>query len=113
PARYDGPRGRQADPERSPLYLHLNTGKRSVTLDLESETGIARFRDMAARADVLLESFEPAFLERAAITYDALRAANPRLVHLSLTPYGHTGPMSGYASTDITLFASTGAMYRE
>lgn len=112
-ARWETPRGTNADPERSPLFLHLNTGKRSVTLDLEAPGGLDRLVALAARADILLESLPPGRLESLGVTHERLRAANPALVHVSLTPYGHSGPMRNYAATDLTLFASGGAMYRE
>jgi crotonobetainyl-CoA:carnitine CoA-transferase CaiB-like acyl-CoA transferase len=113
PARFDGPRGRLEDPERSPFFLNLNTGKQSVTLDIETPAGIEVLRRLAARADVLLESLAPGTLEARGLAYDALRDANPGLLLASITPYGQTGPYRDYVATDITLFASSGAMYRE
>jgi crotonobetainyl-CoA:carnitine CoA-transferase CaiB-like acyl-CoA transferase len=62
---------------------------------------------------VLLESLAPGALASKGAAPEALREANPALVLASITPYGQTGPYRDYAATDITLFASTGSMYRE
>ncbi len=113
PARRDGPRGSIDDPERSPLFLHLNTGKQSAVLDLDTPGGVAQLRNIAARADVMIESLAPGVLARLGLGYEQLRATNPRLVLASITPYGQTGPYRDFAATDLTLFASGGAMYRE
>ncbi|MCB9491624.1 MAG: CoA transferase [Dehalococcoidia bacterium] len=112
-ARWETPRGAHGDPERSPLFLHLNAGKRSVVVDLETPVGVEQLCDLAARADILLESLTPSMLERSGITHERLVAANPELLRVSITPYGHTGPMRDFVATDLTLFASGGAMYRE
>ncbi len=112
-ARWETPHGASTDPERSPLFLHQNTGKRSVTLDLQTPEGLDRLVELASRADILLESLPPGQLEEHGAMHERLRAANPGLVHVSLTPYGHNGPMRDYVATDLTLFASGGAMYRE
>jgi crotonobetainyl-CoA:carnitine CoA-transferase CaiB-like acyl-CoA transferase len=113
PARREGPRGPIEDPERSPLFLHLNTGKQSAILDLETSEGVDHLRGIAAHADVLLESLAPGTLEELGLGYDELKANNPRLVLASITPYGQTGPYRDFAATDLTLFATGGAMYRE
>lgn len=113
PSRWETPRGAHADPERSPLFMHLNAGKRSVTLDLETADGLEQLCDLAARADILLESLPPTALDRWGMTHERLSVANPALLRVSVTPYGHTGPMRDFVATDLTLFASGGAMYRE
>ena len=111
--RWETPRGANTHPERSPLFLHQNTGKRSVTLDLQTPEGLDQLVELASRADILLESLAPGTLEGHGATHERLQASNPRLVHVSLTPYGHSGPMRDYVATDLTMFASGGAMYRE
>ena len=113
PSRRDGPRGTIDDLERSPLFLHLNTGKQSAVLNLDTAEGITRLRDIASRADVMLESLPPGTLADLGLGYEQLRATNPQLVLASITPYGQTGPYRDFAATDLTLFASGGAMYRE
>ena len=62
-ARWRGPFPGEVHPEKSALFLYLNTGKRSVTLDLEDEGGREILRRLLARADVLVEDLEPGTLE--------------------------------------------------
>jgi crotonobetainyl-CoA:carnitine CoA-transferase CaiB-like acyl-CoA transferase len=74
------------------MHLHLNRGKRSVTLDLRTETGQDVFRDLVARADVVVEAMRPGGLDRRGIGYEALRQINPRLVFVTISGFGMTGP---------------------
>ncbi len=113
PARHEGPRGLVFDRERAPLFLHLNRGKRSVVCDLGDAGQTERLRRLILTADVLIESLAPGTLAEYGLGYRELSAANPALIMASVTPYGQTGPYSRFAATDLTLFASTGAMYRE
>ena len=113
PARRAGPRGRVADPERSPTFLHLNTNKESVVLDLDAPEDAAALRTLAAGADVVLESLRPGTLADLGCGYRALAERNGGLVLCSITPFGQDGPAAGRLATDLTLFAASGAMYRE
>ncbi len=113
PSRFEGQRGRIDDPERSPVFLHLNTNKESLALDIEHEQGRGLLRRLAERADVLLESLPPGRMAELGIEWERLREVNPRLVMCSITPYGQTGPYRDRVATTLTLFASSGAMYRE
>ncbi|RZL83875.1 MAG: CoA transferase [Rhodococcus sp. (in: high G+C Gram-positive bacteria)] len=75
--------------------------KRCVNLDLRTETGRQIFLDLAATADVVVESFRPGTLERWGLGYDVLREVSPRLVLARVSGYGQTGPYAtrpGYAS---------------
>src|SRR6058998_3004014 len=74
-----------ADPERSLLWLALNTSKRGVTLDLERPRGRELCLGLAARADVLLESDAPGRMAARGLGWDTLHARNPRLIHASIT----------------------------
>src|SRR5271163_310143 len=80
------------------MHLHLNRGKRSVTLDLRAEEGKRVFRDLARRADVVVEAMRPGALERLAVGPTNLRPDNPRLVFASISGYGATGPYKDYPS---------------
>ena len=99
--------------ERVALYLHLNTNKRSVALDLESERGRGLLRDLALQCDVVVESMSPGVAEGLGIGYQTLSAHRPDIVMTSVTPFGQTGPYSGWEYTELTIFAMTGAMNRE
>ncbi len=112
PARNMGPFFHdEPHPEKSGWFLHLNTNKRSITLNLKSPLGAAILKELAKRADVLVENFRPGTMERLGLGHEALRAVNPRLVMTSLSNYGQTGPYRDYAGTDLTLFAWGGPMY--
>ena len=96
------------DPERSLLWLALNTSKRGITLDLARPRGQQLLRDLATRADVVLESFAPDVMRNWGLGYEALRAHNPRLVHCALTPFGQTGPYAHYRAGDLVVVAMGG-----
>src|SRR3989442_2497806 len=95
-----------ADPERSFLWLAMNTSKRGVTLDLARPRGRALFLDLAARADVMLET-----APTPGLGWPELHAQNPRLVHVALTPFGETGPRAGWRGSDLTMTAMSGNLY--
>ncbi|GAA5003843.1 CaiB/BaiF CoA transferase family protein [Streptomyces hyderabadensis] len=99
------------DPERSGLFLYLNTNKRGVTLDLGSEQGRELFRRLVADADVLIEDRTPGELARLGLDFQALRKINPRLIVTSVTPFGQTGPWAGYKSRHLTTFHASGQGY--
>lgn len=75
--------------------------------------GARTLLSLAARADVVLESLAPGALAALGAAAESMRADNPAVVVASITPYGQTGPMSGYVATDLTMFASSGSMYRQ
>ncbi|MBS0638347.1 MAG: CoA transferase, partial [Proteobacteria bacterium] len=87
-----------------------NTSKRGITLDLATADGQALFRRLAATTDVILETLRPGTLESFGLGYESLRAANPRLVLCSLTPFGQTGPWRDYLSSDLLHLAAGGEM---
>ncbi|HEY8489942.1 MAG TPA: CoA transferase [Dehalococcoidia bacterium] len=99
------------DPERSALFLHLHTGKKSVTLDVTTPAGAATVRRLLARADVLVESFLPGTLARHGLAYDDLAEQYPDLVYCSITPYGQTGPWRDYRGNGFTAWATGGLAY--
>lgn len=112
-----GRRARQSGPfyegepgvDRSLTWWSLNRNKRSAVVDLETDDGRDQFRRLAAGADVVLESYAPGYLDSLGLGHEALAAANPGLVMVSITPFGQSGPKSGWAGSDITCFASSGA----
>jgi crotonobetainyl-CoA:carnitine CoA-transferase CaiB-like acyl-CoA transferase len=83
------------------MHLHLNRGKRSITLDLRSDDGKQVFRDLAKSADVVVEAMRPGALERLGIGPTALRELNPKVVFASISGYGATGPYKDYPSHGI------------
>ena len=79
-------------PRESSDFQNLHRNKRSLALDLKAPEGIAAFRRMAAKADVVVENFRPDVKERLGIDYPALRRINPRLVYASISGFGQNGP---------------------
>lgn len=96
--------------ESGALWLYLNTAKRGVTLDLSQATGQRLFRRMVEDANVIVESFPPGRMEALGLGFEALRAIKRRIVLVSVTPYGQSGPKSGWRATNLTSFASGGQM---
>ena len=99
------------DDETSGLHLYLNGNKRSVTLNLETSDGRAILGELAAGADIVIESFEPGYLDGHGIGYEALSAERPQLVMISITPFGQTGPNANLPATELTLFAACGQLW--
>ena len=94
----------------STSYLAANRNKRSIAVDLDTEEGAAIVRELAAQADVFVESFRPGSLAKRGLGADALCAANPRLVHVSISAFGGVGPMRDSPGYDPVLQAYTGIM---
>jgi crotonobetainyl-CoA:carnitine CoA-transferase CaiB-like acyl-CoA transferase len=102
--------GDAPDPDSSLPFLHANTSKRGVTLDLASGQGRGLFRRLAADADLIIEALQPGEFEKMGLDYAAMAADNPRLVLTSITGFGQSGPFRDYLSTDIVASALGGAM---
>ena len=77
---------------RSGFYAQQNSGKRNICVDLLVDGGPALVADLAAVADVVIENFRPGVMDRFGLGWQALSARNPRLVMLSVTGFGQTGP---------------------
>jgi crotonobetainyl-CoA:carnitine CoA-transferase CaiB-like acyl-CoA transferase len=92
-------------PTMSPVYRHLNRGKRICELDLKLESGRQAFADLVADADILLESFRPGVLARLGFDRDRLDRLNPRLIHCALSGYGQNGPYALRSGHDINYCA--------
>ncbi|MBI4312228.1 MAG: CoA transferase [Chloroflexi bacterium] len=97
--------------EGSLLYLYLNTNKRSVTLDIAQVSGRDILRELVTWADVVVESFRPGTLDALGIGYKDLAALKPGIVMVSVTPFGQTGPYSGYKGSEIVESGLGGFMY--
>jgi crotonobetainyl-CoA:carnitine CoA-transferase CaiB-like acyl-CoA transferase len=85
-------------------------GKSSVIADLETPAGRDTLLELTAHADVLIESAGPGAMETLGLGYDALGAVNQRLVHVSISPFGETGPKAAWAASDLTIAAASGFM---
>ena len=96
--------------EASALHLHLNMGKRSALLDWHTEHGSESLKRLIQDADVLLEDWNTATLERMGLA-NGVESLNPRLVNLSLTPFGAGGPYSDWTTTPLVSLALGGFLY--
>ncbi|SOD03421.1 Crotonobetainyl-CoA:carnitine CoA-transferase CaiB [bacterium JGI 053] len=101
----EGPAGRE-----SAYYLSVNRNKRSTAADLKTEEGRALIRRLSAEADVVVENFVPGTLERMGLGWEALSAANPRLVWCSISGYGSDGPEAMRPGYDFAVQARAGWM---
>jgi hypothetical protein len=81
-------------------YQNLHRNKRSLSLNLKTTEGKSIFRNLAARADVVLESFRPSVKYRLGVDYDSLRQANPRIICGSISGFGQAGPYAGRPAVD-------------
>ena len=109
-ARACGP-FQEADGEpRSLLWDAYAAGKRGVTADLDDESGQALVRRLAASADFLIESAPPGRMAQVGLDWPQLRGLNPRLIYVSITPFGRTGPKAGYAAADLICWAAGGPL---
>lgn len=84
--------------------------KRGVVADRDTAAGRALVADLAAAADVLIESADPGAMAALGLDYPDLSPRNPGLVYASVTAFGRTGPKAGYAASDITLWAAGGPL---
>ena len=94
----------------SAYFLSTNRGKRSLAIDLKDPRGAALVRDLAARADVLIENFKAGDLARYGLDPASLRERHPRLVTCSITGFGGSGPRAAEPGYDVALQALTGVM---
>lgn len=97
-------------PNRGLPWLYLATNRRSLTLDLTRPEGQALCRQLAARVDVVLESFAPGQLSALGLGYDQLRVENPGLVFTAISGFGQTGPWRDWRCDDLTAQALGGLM---
>ncbi|MCH2504693.1 MAG: CoA transferase [Dehalococcoidia bacterium] len=84
--------------ERAGTFQTLNRGKRSVTLDLRSESAIDILKRLVSVSDIVLENFTPRVMSRFGLDYANLRAVKPDLIMVSNTGYGHSGPYSNFGA---------------
>ncbi|NDZ17357.1 carnitine dehydratase [Variovorax sp. WS11] len=96
--------------KESSFFLALNSGKRSVVLDLKQQAHAELARKLASDSDVLLESFRPGVMARLGLGHEAVSALNPRIVYCSISGFGQSGPWRDLPGVDGVLQALTGLM---
>lgn len=97
--------------EEGLYWFAANADKRSITLDLESGEGRDLFRRLIARADIVIESFAPGYLEGLGLGYGALSEIDPGIILTSITPFGQSGPYRDYRTCDLVSMALSGYLY--
>jgi crotonobetainyl-CoA:carnitine CoA-transferase CaiB-like acyl-CoA transferase len=95
-------------PEKSGLFLHLNTNKRGVTLNLKSATGKRMLMELVKQVDVVVENFAPRVLPSLGLAYEDLEQINPQLILVSISNFGQTGPYRDYKASEIVLHGMGG-----
>lgn len=98
-------------PETSLYFLHFNTNKRSITLDIEKPDGRAVLMELTRKADVLIETYPQARRDELGVNYKELSAINPHLVVASISPFGQTGPWGNYKADDMAGIALGNLLY--
>jgi crotonobetainyl-CoA:carnitine CoA-transferase CaiB-like acyl-CoA transferase len=114
--KVEGPRGDDTRTWMPPVrdgvstyYLGINRGKRSIALDLRDDADAEAARELARRADVVIENFKPGGLDRFGLGYEDVNAANPRVVYASITGFG-TGAGRDVPGYDLMVQAISGLM---
>ena len=95
------------DGEKNLFWFAYNRNKRGITLNIETEDGKQLFKKLAASADVVLESFDPGYMDGLGLGYVDLCRIKPDIIYTAITPYGQEGPKSGYKTSDLTTWAAS------
>ena len=99
------------DPEKSLYWFAYNANKRGITLNIGSRDGREIFKKLAKTAHFIIESFPPGHMDSLGLGYPNLNQINPAIILTSITPFGQTGPYSGYKVSDIVEMGMCGLMY--
>ncbi len=97
--------------EKSLFWFSHNAGKRGITLNIECIDGQEIFKRLVRKSDFIIESFSPGYLDGLGLGYSALCQLNPRIIMISITPFGQTGPYKDFKGPEIVLWAMSGMMY--
>src|SRR5215472_7022919 len=107
PGRSNFPARQGAD---SYYFFEFNANKKSVTIDLKSERGLALVKEMARRADVMIENMAPGTIERLGLGYDTIRAINPGIIYCQVKGFGEGSPYERNLAFDMIAQACGGTM---
>ena len=111
PARRIGPFFKDdPHPEKSGLFLYLNTNKKGITLNLKSGWGKDIIKELVKDVDILVESFSPGVMGRLGLNYEELEKINPKLVMTSISNFGQSGPYRDYKASELIIYGMGGSM---
>lgn len=99
------------DREKSLYWFAYNANKRGITLDISTSDGQELFKRLVKKADFVIESFPPGYMDKLGLGYGDLTTINPGIIMISITPFGQTGPYKDFKSPDIVAMAMGGEMY--
>lgn len=94
----------------SAYYLCANRNKKSITINLKSEEGIAQIKELVKEADVVINNFKVGTMERFGIDYETLSKINEKIIYCSITGFGETGPYKQMPGYDFIIQAMSGLM---
>lgn len=98
-------------PEKSLLFLYLNTRKKSITLNLKTETGRKILKELIRGTDILVENFSPRVMSGLGMDYESLEKINPELIMTSISNFGQTGPYRDFKSSEVVAQSLGGLTY--
>lgn len=114
PARRMGPfPDDDPHPEKSGLFLYLNTAKQSITLDITQEEGRRVFKSIIEHADLVVEDLGAGVLDELGLDYPELASIKPELILTSISPFGPDGPYARYQAEDLVLEAASGLLLQQ
>ena len=96
--------------EGSSLFMFLNTGKQSLTLDLKDNRGLEIIKKLIENADILVENFRPGVMESLSLDYESVSQLNNSIVYTSISNFGQTGPHRDWKGSDLVLYGMGGPM---
>jgi crotonobetainyl-CoA:carnitine CoA-transferase CaiB-like acyl-CoA transferase len=99
------------DPEKSLYWFSYNTNKRGITLDIETADGQEILKKLVQKADFVVESFPPGYMDQMGLGYEALLEINRGIVVASITPFGQKGPYRDFKASDIIIMGMSGMLY--
>ncbi len=102
---FGGPAGRD-----DPYFLNFNANKKSITVNLKDPAGLALVKDLAAKADVMVENFAPGAIERLGLGADVIRALNPSIIYCQVKGFGEGSPYEKNLAFDMIAQACSGIM---
>ena len=103
--------GDEPHQEKSAQFLHLNTNKRGIVVDLTQSGAVGIMEGLASWADVVVESFRPGVADRLGVGYERLSRINPAIVYTSISNFGQTGPYRDYRGSEIVFYGMGGEMH--
>lgn len=103
--------GKEQDLNGSGLFASLNRNKKSVTINLKHPRGVELVKRLLGRGDVIVENFSARVMAGLGLDWPAIRAANPQIIYVSMSGFGHTGPHRDWPSFNMTIQALSGLSF--